>query len=260
MDHLKRYELFGWDYAQRNPPSAPAIRWYLGYANRTGGPILELACGTGSLLTEFASAGYEAVGLDLSDGMLRLARRRISQLPSEAAGRVELVQTDMADFELGRKFPLVVLADNSFRELGTRRELTSCLACIRRHLEPDGLLLLTERRFSRDSYPGGEQEWPWSEPLIDPGSGAEVRRRIHIRVHPVEMRLEGVMVYHSVKPDGTEETETLPFTSLLLHPEDYFPLFEAAGLEARLFVGYEEREDDGEERMLCFVARRTTAS
>jgi SAM-dependent methyltransferase len=259
MDHLKRYELFGWDYSQRNPPSAVAIRWYLGHAARTGGPILELACGTGSLLQEFAGAGYETVGLDLSGGMLRLAHERLERLPPETAGRVSLLSGDMADFDLDRKFPLVVLADNSFRELGTHRELESCLICIRRHLEPGGTLLLTERRFAPASYPGGEQEWPWSEALIDPTTGAEVRRRIHIRVIEEEMRLEGVMVYHSVKPDGAEETETLPFTSLLLRPEDYFPLFEAAGLEAKLYVGYEEREDDGEERMLCFVARRATA-
>ncbi len=254
MDHLKRYELFGWDYAQHNPPSAVAIRWYLGHAARTGGPILELACGTGSLLSEFAGAGYECIGIDLSGGMLTLARERLERLPPETAERVTLITGDMADFDLGRQFPLIVLADNSFRELGTHQELEACLFCIRRHLAGDGVLLLTERRFAPASYPGGEQEWPWSEPLVDPTTGAEVRRRIRIRVHREEMRLEGVMIYHSVHPDGAEDTETLPFTSLLLAPEDYFPLFGAAGLTARLHVGYEDREDDGEERMLCFVA------
>jgi SAM-dependent methyltransferase len=259
VEHLKRYELFGWDYAERNLPPKEAVRWYLDHAAATGGPILELACGTGSLLVEFAAAGYEVTGLDLSGGMLALARERVEKLSAENSERVTLLQENMADFQLGRRFPLIVLADNSFRELGTHRELQACLACIRRHLEPDGVLLLTERRFLPASYPGGEQEWPWSEPLTDPSSGAAVRRRISIRVDPEAMRLEGVMIYQSVFPDGVEETENLPFTSLLLHPEDYLPLFESAGLSVRLFVGYEKREDDGEERMLCFVARRAEA-
>ena len=256
MEHLKRYELFGWDYAERNPPPEEAVRWYLDHAVATGGPILELACGTGSLLVIFASAGFAATGLDLSSGMLSLAKRALEKLPTEDAERVTLLKENMADFDLGRRFPMVVLADNSFRELGTHRELSACLTCIRKHLEPDGLLLLTEHRFLPSSYPGGEQDWPWSEPLNDPTTGAAVRRRINIRVDQQAMRLEGVMIYRSVFPDGVEETESLPFTSLLLHPEDYFPLFESAGLSARLFVGYQEREDDGEERMLCFVAGR----
>ena len=38
--------------------------------------------------------------------------------------------------------------------------------------------------------------------------------------------------------------------------EDYLGLFKEAGFDAKVYVGYEEREDDGEEPVLCFVSYR----
>jgi len=143
---LKRYELFGWDYEIVNPLTAEEVGWHATWARRTGGPLLGLACGTGRLLCRLAEAGFEVVGLDLSNTMLRLARRNAAKLPPAARGRVRLVKADMSDFDLGRKFRLVFIADNSFRELNTRREMLACLSCIRRHLAPGGRLLITERR------------------------------------------------------------------------------------------------------------------
>ena len=43
------------------------------YAQRTGGPLLELGCGTGRLLIPLAQAGYGVTGVDFSPEMLRIA-------------------------------------------------------------------------------------------------------------------------------------------------------------------------------------------
>ena len=53
-DQLKRYELFGWDYPIQAPLSDEEVAWYLKFARETGGPVLELACGTGRLLCRLA--------------------------------------------------------------------------------------------------------------------------------------------------------------------------------------------------------------
>lgn len=60
-------------------------RWagYIGrHFARSGRPIrrvLDLACGTGSLTLELARAGYEMVGVDLSEDMLALAEEKCRQ-------------------------------------------------------------------------------------------------------------------------------------------------------------------------------------
>jgi SAM-dependent methyltransferase len=258
VDDLKRYERFGWDYDDFNPPDPAAEAWYLDHLARTGGPVLELACGAGKLLAVFAGAGHEVVGLDLSETMLSLARRRIEALPPEVAGRVTLVRGDMADFDLGRRFPAIVLADNSFRELPDRDALLAGLLCIRRHLAPGGRLLLTERRFDPSRYPGGRATWPFGEPRIDPVTGASVRRRVEVEILNDPRRISGRMTYEVTSGDGSVTVEECPFGGPVLTVPEYFELFAAAGFSAELRVGYEERPDDGVTPMLCF--RLTTAS
>ena len=46
------------------------IAWYLNKARRFGGPVLDLACGTGRLTLLLAREGFAVTGLDQSEGML----------------------------------------------------------------------------------------------------------------------------------------------------------------------------------------------
>jgi len=227
------------------------VRW----ARRTGGPVLGLACGTGRLLCELARAGFEVVGLDLCDAMLRQAERFAAALDEPARRRVRWVRGDMSDFDLPRLFGLICVADNSLREQKTRPMLRSCLACIRRHLAPGGRVLITERRFDTSQYPGGRRRLGWSEPRPHPETGEPVSRRIDLDVSPDGRRIRGNMVYKIAHADGRETIEECPFESLLLGVDDYVTLFAEAGFETQVFVGYEERADDGAEPMLCFVCR-----
>ena len=55
--------------------------------------ILELACGTGNVIQHFAGK-YEVSGLDISASLLKLARKKMPDVP--------LFQKNMADFSLGR--------------------------------------------------------------------------------------------------------------------------------------------------------------
>jgi SAM-dependent methyltransferase len=116
-------------------PPGPCEAFYTRLAEEAGGPILELACGTGRLSIPLARAGSSVFGLDLSPAMLRRATRK-----AERAGvAVRFVSGDMRDFDLGRRFPLIVLSCNSLAHLLTAAEVKACLACVRRHLEPGGI-------------------------------------------------------------------------------------------------------------------------
>ena len=61
---------------------------------QAGEAVLEIGCGTGHALAQIARAAGGAYGLDLSAGMLAVARKRVAA--GGAAGRVHLVQGNAA--------------------------------------------------------------------------------------------------------------------------------------------------------------------
>ncbi|WP_176559526.1 class I SAM-dependent methyltransferase [Rubellimicrobium roseum] len=114
----------------------PCEDFYREEARRCGGPVLELACGTGRLTVPIARDGHDVVGLDASCAMLDAARRK-----AEAASvPVTFVLGDMRDIDLGRRFALVVISCNSLTHLLESEDVRSCLRAVRRHLASGGLL------------------------------------------------------------------------------------------------------------------------
>ncbi|MFI5265953.1 MAG: class I SAM-dependent methyltransferase [Chloroflexota bacterium] len=107
------------------------VDFYVQLLKRTGGPFLDLACGTGRVTFAVADEGYEVVGLDGSADMLAIARKK-------AAGKVELLQADLRTFDLGRQFPLIAVTLNSFMHLLEGEDQIAALQRMAQHLAPGG--------------------------------------------------------------------------------------------------------------------------
>src|SRR5579885_2460171 len=77
------------------------IDFFLGlFALAKGARILDVGCGTGRHSIELAKRGYEVTGIDLSNGMLSVAKEKAS-----AAGvQVEWIQADATCFEPSQKY------------------------------------------------------------------------------------------------------------------------------------------------------------
>jgi SAM-dependent methyltransferase len=158
----RRYDsLFGDD------PSA--IRFWLNQLVKLGGPVLELASGTGKYILPVSAAGVEIVGLDRSESMLAEANRKAG----EAARSLKLIAGDMRAFRFKTTFRCVLIAGNSLCHLLTNGDLESCLKCIRGNLEPGGWLLIDVfvpdvRLLSR----AAETRYPFAR-FLDPIDGQE---------------------------------------------------------------------------------------
>lgn len=102
----------------------------------TGRRLLDAGCGTGALAVEAAKRGAEVVAVDISPGLIALARERIGQAPG--AGRVTFLVGDLSDPALGR-FDHVVAMDSliHYRPEDTVRVLAGLAARV------DGSLLFT---------------------------------------------------------------------------------------------------------------------
>src|SRR5579872_5266195 len=85
---------------------------HVGLARRFGGPVLELACGTGRLLAPLAEAGFSVTGVDSSPAMLSRARNRLDamRLP------VELIESCIESLAIDpvRRFRTIIVALDSF--------------------------------------------------------------------------------------------------------------------------------------------------
>jgi SAM-dependent methyltransferase len=117
---------------------------YLALAARTGGPILELGCGTGRVAVPLAAAGHEVTAVDIDPAMLERARRRADAAGAAVGGRIEFVEADMLRLDLpsAGSFRLAIIALNSLFLLATRAAQREAFAAMARHLASGGLAVV----------------------------------------------------------------------------------------------------------------------
>ncbi|UCG92375.1 MAG: class I SAM-dependent methyltransferase [candidate division WOR-3 bacterium] len=118
------------------------VPFYIEYAKKCGGEVLELACGTGRVLIPLAKEEIKITGLDASREMLNVARKKIDALDRGTQRNIELVQEDMSRFDLHKTFSLIFCTFRSFQHLVTREERGKCLECVNRHLTKNGIFIL----------------------------------------------------------------------------------------------------------------------
>ena len=111
---------------------------YVSLAERTGGRVLEPACGSGRVLEPLARRRLEVVGFDSSPEMLARASRRLGGLEPPAT----LHQADLADPLPPGPFRLVVFALDAFGLLGTPGAQLELLGRVREAMSENGLLVL----------------------------------------------------------------------------------------------------------------------
>ena len=103
---------------------------------RTNG-VLEIACGTGRMALRLAQNGFNVTGLDISQELLEIARKKSSDTPT-----VHWVKGDMRKFDLSKKFGCFIIPGHSFQFMITPDDQVNCLEHIKRHLVANGLLVI----------------------------------------------------------------------------------------------------------------------
>jgi SAM-dependent methyltransferase len=118
------------------------VAFYLDEAERAGGPVLELGGGTGRVAWALAEAGFEVDLLDLSPAMIEIAEARRPDKPRAVGDRLRTVLADMTEFEIDRRFRLVIAPFRAFATLLSWEDQRRCLEAAWRHLEPGGRVIL----------------------------------------------------------------------------------------------------------------------
>ena len=130
-DDVELYDIvFDWDLGGE-------VDWLLERFGPSCSSVLEPGCGSGRMMEALARRGVEVVGLDSSPEMVEFARARLAK--SGVAAQV--VEADMTDFDLGRRFSAAVCPINTLTHLSPH-ELGLHLVRMAAHLEPGARYLV----------------------------------------------------------------------------------------------------------------------
>jgi SAM-dependent methyltransferase len=124
------------------------VELYRALARRTGGPIVELAVGTGRLALPLGADGFDVVGVDNDAAMLARARDRLASAGPEVAARITLVEADLLGADRhdavvsGGPYPLAILGLNTILLLASVAGQRAALATMARLLAPGGVAVV----------------------------------------------------------------------------------------------------------------------
>lgn len=133
LGFASHYDLYGWDWFAR--VYGPRLKELLATRELKAARILDAGCGTGTLALDLAADGHRVTGIDLSEAMLAVARRK------DAGGAVTWRCADITGFDLG--------------DAEARFDLVTCVADILNHLELLDAWEAAFRRFAAHLRPGG---------------------------------------------------------------------------------------------------------
>jgi ubiquinone/menaquinone biosynthesis C-methylase UbiE len=114
------------------------VEFWKSVASVIDGPVLEIACGTGRVGIEIARQGQELYGIDQSEDVLEVFRRKLISERPEVQARVHLSQGDMKTFNLQKKFSLAIIPFRPLQHMLTLDDQLAALKNARRHLIDGG--------------------------------------------------------------------------------------------------------------------------
>lgn len=121
----------------------PYIEW-LKYINQIlvtfeGVPekVLDLCCGTGRVSMMLAEQGFKVSGIDISSGMIQLAKRNSQKKGLDIDFHVQ----DASCFSMPDRYDLVISLFDSLNYILDIKALQQCFNRVADHLAPDGLFI-----------------------------------------------------------------------------------------------------------------------
>ncbi|HUQ77329.1 MAG TPA: class I SAM-dependent methyltransferase [Patescibacteria group bacterium] len=212
---------------------------YLALAGRTGGPILELAAGSGRLSLPLAVAGHEVTAVDLDPAMLARAGVRARAAGIAAAGRLELVEADLLDLALpgAGSFQLAFIALNSLFLLATRDAQRRALRTMATHLAPGGVAAVDIWLPEPDDLARFDGRLIFEYERIDPETGRQVTKVAAGRYDPTTALVDLTSIFEEGQPGGPTIRWIRRDVLRLIGTDELGAMAEDAGLELELIAG-----------------------
>jgi SAM-dependent methyltransferase len=140
------------------------VEFYVEEAVASGGPVVELACGTGRIAVPIAKAGIRLIGVDGSAGMLEVAREYARVEGVEEL--LDLRHGDLREPPVPERVPLVLIPFRSLLHMTTEADRLRALEAARKLLLPAGRLVFDVFAPSAEDVEDTHGRWLEREPGI----------------------------------------------------------------------------------------------
>ena len=127
-DAYSRY--YDWELEMLFPQQNQDIEFWQQFAQNYGEPILEIGCGSGRVTLPLVQSGFQITALDFSEKMLAILRQK-----AKNSSNLELVQADMRNFNLEKRFASAFISYFSLQQLLSVSDMLACLQTIHKHLK-----------------------------------------------------------------------------------------------------------------------------
>ena len=232
---------------------------YRALAARTGGPILELATGSGRLAVPLAEAAYPVTGLDLDPAMLDRARSSAGTAGPEVEARLTWVEGDLVDARLAEagSFRLAFIALNSLLVLGSRDAQRAALRTLAAHLAPGGVAVVDVWQPDGEDLArfDGRLILEWGR--IDPATGRQVTKVASAQHDAASQSVTLTTLYEEGEPGRPADRWLRTDRMRLVSADELAGLAEDAGLEVEILAGGYDLEPvgAGSERAVLVAVR-----
>jgi SAM-dependent methyltransferase len=237
-----------WDALRGDTSDWDDRAFYLELIRERGEPVLDVGCGTGRLLLDFLVLGIDIDGVDNSEEMLALCRRKAERLG--LAPSIRLLRMEQLD--LPRRYRMILVPSSSFQLLLDPADAREAMRRFHDHLEPGGTLVMPFIVMEQ----ARDERWSAEATLED---GSTVRRRAHDVFDPTT-RLESTDDLYEVLRDDVvvrSERHVRDPATRAWREDDVAALYEEAGFtDLEWLANFTREAHHAGDEVFTVVARR----
>lgn len=229
-------------------------------ADRFGGPVLDVGCGTGRVAFQLVREGVQITGVDLSEKMLERARERAAKQgirPRQFTAK----QGDIRQLTLDDQFNLTILTFNTFMHFLDHAAQIDVLERLASLTHPGGGIAIDLPNpidtFVAPDVPGLVLE----RTFIDPETGHPVMQQSLASLDRVTQIMDLTWIYDRIVPDGQISRLMVPLQIRYTFASEIELLLERSGwsgIECYGTYGFDPYEE-ASPRLFVVATRNTGA-
>jgi ubiquinone/menaquinone biosynthesis C-methylase UbiE len=229
---------------------------YAMLAERFGGPVLDVGCGTGRIAFALARKDITVTGIDTSGPMLERAQSRVGSEGIELT-RIQWHRADVTELALDDRFGLAIFAYNGFMHLLEQDRQVAALKRLAVHLKTGGALAIDianpVEMFRVEDTSGLVLE----RLFTDPETGQTVMQQSIASVDRAMQVMSLTWIYDRIGPDGAVFRRLVPLQlRYTMASEMRLLLSQAAFSDIELYGDYDFSPYEEDSPRLFVIATR----
>ena len=196
------------------------------FSRKLGGPVLELASGTGRLSKVILDQGLDYTGIDLSEPFIKTAKARFNK-------KANFFLKDMSDFNFKKKFKFIFIGFNSFLHNLTTKNAYKTIECVSKHILDNGVFLLSI--FIPDPsflFRDKNKFYPATDYFSYKSSKCRI---IEKNIYDESSSIN--TLFWNLEVNGIMQPETYTFKQKMYYPHEMDILFESSSLKIKEKLG-----------------------